>query len=206
MPFNISTFSAQISDYGFLTPNKFQLIVTPPRIILNDSSEISNQLKFRVEGVIAPSINLTLMDVNRYGVGPVQKNPVNATFNTMSLTFVADSYSYIWNFWYQWIQQIFGFSGTQDNLSNNRSLINTPASYSLKYKEDYVTNISLQIFDTLGNISQTINYNQAYPFAISDTQLNWGETNQLLKINIGIAFTDYVIVGATTQKIINPTQ
>lgn len=211
MPFNVSTFKTQFSSSGYLSTNKFQLIVTPPTILQNmsfqtptdttSSADLAKQLSFRVEAVIAPSISLLMMDVNRYGVGVTQKQPVNAVFNTMTLTFISDGYGELWNFWNEWMQGIFGFSGTNNSTTQQNGLINSPASYTLKYKSDYSTTITLVIFDQFGNVAQTIDYNQAYPYTISDIPLNWGETNQLLKINIGIAFTDFVIVGGSS----NPT-
>lgn len=206
MPFNVSTFKTQLGNNGYLSPNKFQLLVTPPPILQAQGmisggnhqsvADIMQQLTFRVDGVTAPSISLNLYDVNRYGVGPIQKIPYNATFNTMSLTFICDGYGDLWKFWNDWMRNIFGFSGT---TNGQNGILNDLGSYALSYKSDYSTAITLNAFDSFGEIGQSITYNQAFPYAVNDIQFNWGEDNQVLKVSIAIAFTDFIIIDATTS-------
>jgi len=199
MPFNVSTFKEQISSLGYLTPSRYELIVTPPSVLssytLMSPSNAAQQLKFRVEAITAPSVSIQSLDINRYGVGVAQKQPFNAAYNTMSFTFISDGHGYLWEFWHSWLQYIFGFSSI--NVSTN-GLINSQPNYSLSYKSEYSTILSLYLYDNQGNTKQIINYNEAFPLSVSDVQLSWGSTDQLLKINVVMAFTDYNIVIPTT--------
>jgi len=209
MPFNISTFKTEIANYGYLQTNKYQIYITPPKIFTGSSlsvpsigagganilpnlvsmQDISKRLMFRADAINVPSVSLTVQDVNRYGVGIAQKQPVNATFNTLNATFISDGYGEIWQFWYQWLRTIFQFSGSDGNAGFQ----NSSGNYSLQYKDDYSTTITLIIYDNYGNAVQKIDYTQAYPYAVNDIQLNWNDANQLLKINVAIAFTDFTI-------------
>ena len=206
MPFNINNFKSQITSWGYLPTNKFEVYVTPPSALFggnsligesgtSSASSIASQLKFRSEFFIAPNVTLEQTQNNRYGVGPLQKTPFTARFDTpINLVFFADKYSLIWQFWHQWLEAIFGFSGTD---SGNQGTINASGRYSSKYKDDYSTDITLVIYDNEGNISQRITYTQAFPFTVNDVALSWGESHQLLRINVGLSFTDYTIVGSS---------
>lgn len=191
MPFNVSTFKSEISDYGYLQNNKYQVFVTPPQIIQNQNN-VNQRMLFRADYVNLPSVSLAIVDIPRYGVGINQKQPHNAAFNTMNLSFISDGYGDIWNFWYNWTRSIFQFSGSDNGTGN---LTNSSGNYSLEYKDNYSTTISVVVFDNYGNDVQTIDFTQAFPYSIDDIQLSWNNTNQLLKINVAVAYTDYMIVG-----------
>ena len=210
MPFNVSTFKSQIAEFGYLPTNKFQVVVVPPPMFDGESivtalqqsgtsiSEIIDQLRFRTEDVIIPSVVLNTVDVYRYGIGPFQKQPVNAAFNTLSLTFISDGYGDLWQFWYQWIYNIFGFSPSNNGQGG---IINTLPTLTLNYKKDYSTTITVFIYDQFGNIAQTMYFNQAFPVGINDVRMNWGLDNQLLKITIDVAFTNYIINGSSVTGV-----
>lgn len=215
MPFNISTFKSEIANYGYLQTNKYQIYVTPPPVFSGSTlsvatigsseanplpnsvsmQDISQRMMFRAEAINVPSVSLAVQDVNRYGVGIAQKQPFNASFNTLNVTFISDGYGEIWQFWYQWIQSIFQFSGSDSSTGqgNSGGFYNNSGNYSLQYKDQYSTTITLKIYDNYGNLVQATDYTQAYPYAINDIQLNWNDSNQLLKINVAIAFTDFMI-------------
>jgi hypothetical protein len=214
MPFNINTFKTEIANYGYLQTNKYQVYVTPPPLLTGTSlsvpsapdlgqtalsnivsiTDISQRLMFRAESINVPSVSLAIQDVNRYGVGIAQKQPYNASFNTLNMTFISDGYGEIWQFWYQWMQSIFQFSGSDTSTAGGGgSISNNSGNYSLQYKDQYSTTITLNMFDNYGNLAQAIDYTQAYPYAVNDIQLNWNDSNQLLKINVAIAFTDFMI-------------
>ena len=211
MPFNILNFKSEISEYGYLQNNKFQLIVTPPKILLGKSliipseiendedisiSDVGQRLLFRGHSIVTPSVTLVLSDLNRFGMGITQKYPSNAILNTMTASFICDGRGILWDYFYQWIQSIFQFSGADSGYG---SIINSSGNYTLGYKDDYSTVITVVIYDNYGNEVKSIDYTEAFPIGIYDIPLNWDSDNQLIKIVIPIAFTDYMIVGSTIQ-------
>lgn len=210
MPFNISNFVSQIGENGYLQPNKFQTVIVPPPMFTGQSiitalnstgvsiSDISDELKFRTEDIIIPAISVNTMDVYRYGIGTTQKQPVSATFNTFSLTFISDGYGELWNFWYQWLNNVFGFSPTNNGQNGT---INQLPTLSANYKSDYSTDITIFVYDEFGNIVQTYYFNQAYPISLNDIRLNWGLTDQILKISVDLTFTNYLINGSAVSGL-----
>jgi len=200
MPFNISNFVTNISDNGYLKTNKFSVSLIPPRTLSGSSfsdnsstADAVDMIRFRAESVKAPGITLLSSDINRYGVGPTQKQPHSANFSENSISFICDRQSTLWQFWYQWARTIFEFAGTESSPFNNEA--NQIPRYVTEYKDNFSTTIEITIYDDMGEVAQIINMFQAFPTAINDIQLNWSDSN-LLKVNVTIAYTDYTIVGS----------
>lgn len=199
MPFNIDTFKTNISDFGYLQNNRFSIVLTPPPLLSgsldnNGSSipitDIANQMKFRIEEVKLPGINLLTINNNRYGVGPAQKQPYSAQFNQNNFTIISDGYGAIWQFWHNWARKVFDFTSTENNSS-------TPASYASNYKSEYSSSISLNVYDLFGSEIMKVDMLEAFPVAVYDTPLSWGNNNDLMKINISLAFKEYILSGAS---------
>lgn len=214
MPFNIDAFKTNIEDSGYLLNNKFTLYVLPPPILgqtttLNPgqatTSEISRLISFRADQIRTPNINISAAGINRYGVGPIQKQPFSAEFNDISVSLVSDGNAEIWQFWHNWLRSIFQFTGTENPTG---TVVNGIANYYTYYKDEYSTMMSILIYDQYGQEIQKIDLLNAFPVSLSPVQLSWG-TSDLLRISVNITYKEYIISGSslntpTVQSI--PTQ
>lgn len=214
MPFNIQAFKDNFLKEGYLQNNKYELIVTPPRTIINSTlnnnnnenvnlNRISRMIAFRAEAVRAPGLALISIDNARYGVGPVQKYPVTASFNEIGVSIICDKNSFIWQFWYNWLKTIFNFSITEDATSG---AVNRIATYDAKYKDDYSTDILIGIFDLEGNLTQQIKLYEAFPTTMKDIDLSWSATNELIRIDIMITFREFSIISSTLNYPVEESQ
>lgn len=202
MAFNINRFLTNIRDFGYLDNNSFEVFVQVPPIMSAQGGALGNQgtptslkkisenLSYRIDQVRAPGISLMNLDVNHYGVGPTQKKPVNAQYQETSISMIGDHYCEFWQFWYQWTRSIFQYSGTSSGQS---------PTYTADYKDQYSSTIVIMTYDHYGNIIQKINLYEAFPSAIREIPLSWGDGN-LLRINVQLAYTEYTIEGSTIQK------
>jgi hypothetical protein len=161
------------------------------------SAQASTLLKMRIEQVKIPGIALLTADIERYGVGPTQKMPLNAAFVDTSFTFLADKNGSLWNFWYQWMLAIVNFSGTVNNTAG--SVINDTATYLVRYKDDCVVPITITMYSQDGKVAQTIQLSDAYPVSMNDIQVGWGEEDAMVKVTVGITFKEMVITNAGTS-------
>jgi len=215
MPFNIDTFRNQVANKGYLTNNKFEVIVTSPPMMyggfmsnlmnfnfanilgnvtdLVAAANVTSQLKYRIDQIRAPGISLMSADVQRYGVGTTQKMPFTSQFNEIVISMTSDRYGDIWQFWYNWIRGIHEFTGTTSSLIGVGTSL---PSYTVEYKDNYSTTMELVIYDVYGVPSIKIDLFEAFPTAIREIPLSWGDAGNLMHINVGISFTDFTIVGA----------
>lgn len=202
MAYNINEFKQNISDYGYLAGSHFSMFIQSPPSLFNalvntgkqsvGSQQIAKNLALRIDQVRAPGIFLMTSDINRYGIGPTQKMPFNSQNQEISFSMYVDEYGEIWQYWNSWIRSIFEFSGQSKNG-------NQLPSYKVDYKENYSAVIQIVMFDHYGNDVQKINLFEAFPTSIREVPLNWAD-NQLVKLNISMAFTEYQIEGSHVQK------
>ena len=207
MPFNINDFKANIEDYGYLKTNQFEVYIQPPNIlfgtamnsngIISQINEVTDLQTFRIDQVRAPGISLASADVSRYGAGPTQKQPFNAQFNEISFSVLCDNQAVVWQYWYNWVRAIYEFNGTEDSGFGE---INRFATYLSEYKSNYSTTMQIVMYDQEGNTVQRINLYEAFPTAIRDIPLGWGDDGNMIKIDLNIAFTEYTIVNSVLES------
>ena len=89
---------------------------------------------------------------------------------------------------------IYNFAGVDDG---GGLIFNSSGNYNLEYKDNYATTITTVLFDNVGNIAQKIDYTQAFPIGLNDIPLSWDLDNRLIRIDVAIAYTDYMIVGSS---------
>ncbi len=204
MAFNISSFKTNIADSGFLQTNRFEVMVTPPPVMRNKAlnnlgtsinvNTITQLMTFRCESARLPGVNLTLNPNARYGIGPNQNFVHNAEFKDTQICLLADGYGDIYQFWYQWIRACFQHNGVDSATVGQSSQL---PSYTAAYKDDYAGVISINVYDAHGNGIMRVNLNQAFPFCLDEVPLNWGDNNNLMRLNVGLTFKDYTLVGST---------
>lgn len=202
--FNIRDFKANINGAGVLPTNRFLVSVPLPRILSSAQSvrggesvsfnSVSRLFTFRAEAFKAPGVSIDATPVNRYGIGPSQKMPHNASFTDVSITFLADRNGEIHNLFYNWINSIFNFGGVESSYGGF-----TRPSYKTRYLTDYSVDIGVSVLDYAGEFSNEIIMHNAYPININDIPLSWNDNNQLMKITVGFTFRDWSIVDSAVQ-------
>lgn len=193
MPFNINEFRADISDKGYIKSNYFEVFVAPPPVSRNSSSLVRH-MTHRIEQVRIPGINFMSADINRYGVGPTQKQPFNAQFNEIGLTILCDNYGDIWQFWHDWLRAIYQF--TPVAVPGNGT-VSTQANYNVGYKDQYSSTMSIALYDVGGTALKRIDLYQAFPTSIREMPLSWEDRNNLLKLGVSVTFKEYTLVAAS---------
>jgi hypothetical protein len=193
MAFNISEFSSNISRYGVLHQDKFLVFFVPPLgtnlSTFSDIGDLINTfsttriIQLRAQSAKLPGISIRATENVRYGVGVPQKMPYNAQFQDTAISFINDRESNISRYFYSWMTNIVDFNGT----SNFRKV----PSYTVGYKDDYVTDIYVFVFDEYGNISQVVTMYDAFPNSMNDVSLDWGSSNTLMKLNIGFTYKSW---------------
>lgn len=201
--FNIKNFIANINKDGVLQTNRFEVFITPPLVLQNvvidgvNTRETSSLLNFRAENVKIPGIGLMMSDVNRYGVGPMQKMPYNSAFTSNAITFISDGKNSIHKFFYTWMTAIFDSTGSFQR--NEDTKINSAASYTTEYKDYYTTDVTVKVYDVKGNLIQEIVMYRAFPEALNDINLNWNDNNNLMKVTVSFSFRDWALVNSNSK-------
>jgi hypothetical protein len=186
MPFNIETFKANIDEFGYLQNNKYEVRVYTPKVLTRGGIDrMANMLRFRIDSVRAPGVSLLSADNNRYGVGPSQKQPINAQFSEINISFICDEDGELWQFWYDWVRNVFEFSS---DATTNRQ-----GNYSARYKDDYSSFMQILVFNNIGETVKTYNIYDVFPTSFNEVALSWSDTNQVLKMGVTLSYHEFTI-------------
>jgi hypothetical protein len=204
MAYNISDFLQSIDVAGVLHTNKFELNFVSPNIMLGvsvsspnstvTSNDIESIVRFRAESVRVPGVLLETADVNRYGVGVRQKMPYNAMFTDTSVSFISDKDGDIYRYFYTWINSIFDFGGISRNGGGR------PPQYATEYKDDYTTDLRILIYNTTGDVVQSVILRKAFPVSFNEINLGWSQQNELVKVNVMFSFRDWTLEDVTNSR------
>ena len=188
--FNIDEFTSRVKDAGGLTRNnKFRLVVTPPQILtgiapnrrdasLQQMISHSKYLEFFCYSTSIPGVSLNTHSYQRYTYGPVEKRPVNVMFRDITLSLYYDNQRRTYDFFKLWIESIF----THDARNSIDDL------FIVDYKENYASTLELFVYNDSGILIGKYVMTEAFPIAIGDMPVNWGDTNNLLKIPVTFTF------------------
>jgi hypothetical protein len=207
--FDVSEFTAQISNTGFLQTNKYVVVISPnnklsgsfintPKIATN-FKQMGNELQYRCINATLPGIILRTADNNRMGLGVMEKMPFSAVYTDVDLTFLCDKNGAAYNFWYGWLNYIFASVGKEsvhgvtDKLTSGTRTNGQREYYTTQYKDNYSSIIDVIVFDNFGEPAIGYKLYTAYPISINDTPISWGDNNNLLKITVKITFREWAL-------------
>ena len=192
MAFDLQTFINNITDYGVVSPNKFEVTITLPKRLqeLKSNPDFSflNQfesiLPIRALNCIPPGVNLSTNETHYQGIGPRIKMPFNAVFSEFRIVMLADVESIIEQTFNLWMNLIYNFSPSG---SSN-------ASYLTTYRDIIVSpDILISKFDFTGRKILDYHLYNAIPTSFVGQSLDWSATNSTSKFSSSFHFTTYSI-------------
>lgn len=195
MAFRIDNFIGNINKYGTLQTNKFEVEIPIPTFLREAASypPPSDLLHMRAEKIRVPGLVLDNIETRRYGIGPNYKTATNVRFEPVNISFIETNNAKIFEIFNDWIRVgTFDFSGTGGGVS-------APPSFLTEYKEKYIVDIMIKVYNNSGvnstNTTTTgtqpikrIKLIEAFPISIGDNDLSWGDNNTLYKMNISFAY------------------
>ena len=201
--FNLADFKGYLAKTGTLPTNRFAIEIPVPKVLFGAEVVVNNNrrpmpgftedLQFRAESITAPGVTLDMTNVNRYGIGPIQKFPFNANFTPVSIAFLADKDSLVWIFFYNWLNNIFSYSHDDSNPSADF------LRYRANYMVDYVVDPKILIYDYDAVLSTSIQLIDAYPISMNEVNLSWSDNNQLMRITVSFAYRHWRITNADME-------
>ena len=169
------------SDDGYATPNRFEVIITPPPKMgtvsvtnpFHGSERASDAraISLRCESINMPGRNLnTLTDSNIYG--PTREIVDGVTYaEDIAMTFVASSGLQERVFFEEWQKQAFD-----------------ETTWNIGYYNDYVSVVDIYLLDKKDNRRFGLRLWEAFPKSIGATSLSHDANNALIKVPVSFAF------------------
>lgn len=204
--FNLNTFRSNVTkNNGLLKNNKFMVRMFAPRGFQSTAkgqelSQTARFLEFWCESANIPGVSLNVNEVRRYGYGTIEKKPYASLNNDINMSFLGDAKGAIWTYFQQWLRLIVNYD-MRRGITAETGMMPGQSPFLMSYKDDYAVDIYLYVFDDRNNEIFRIVLRDAYPIFVGDVQLNWGDTNSLMRIPVTFTVYDWY---NEKVEIINP--
>lgn len=180
----INGFRSTINGLGGLQrSNHFYVTIPNPKILKSDIGPIL--LPFLTDSTNLPGVSLATSEVRRYGYGVAEKKPYAPIFTDIQMSFYGDGSGTAHKFFYKWMNGIVKF----DNGVNGKSGFNKLRPFEVEYKTDYAVDIIITTLDEKERKIMEFKLYDAFPIAIGDISMSWGDTDSFQKIPVTFTFS-----------------
>jgi len=211
MTFNVDRFKGYLEAAGGpARNNKFRVRIYKPKCLQPGSYFVKNNLTtaqnmyegistldYFIEAASIPGVSHNTHEIRRYGYGSFEKRPYATSFTDFNCQILFDNKRRNYDFLQIWMSAISNYN-YQDGIigSATTSGLNT---FEIEYKDNYMTNIDLDIYDEADNNIAQYRFIEAYPIFIGDMPLNWGDTNNILRIPVTFTYYSWYSVSTATR-------
>lgn len=198
MPFNLNDFKSVINYGGALKSSRYEVTIANPPLYIRDRwGSFGRTLKFRCEATRLPGLQFASADgPPRLGYGPIERHPYNVNYEEISLTFIMDAKTEVHKFFYDWCNCIFNFKGKGGTAAKeNSGRANGAAVYEVGYKDQYSTDINIDVYKDTGVLAMTATLYKAFPMALPAIPMGWNDSD-IVKLTIPFSYLDFDVAYA----------
>jgi hypothetical protein len=198
--FNIDEFYAELAARGTIKTSKFKLFFTLPPCFDGDPEQsyfkgLVRDMELRVCQAEIPGITHNTVNVNRYGYGSADKQPIVPNFGDVQISIIADAAGDFWRFFHKWMNKVINsdvssgefYGRTETNVGKDL------LPYEIGYKDDYARQVGISWYSDDGTEAQQVVLNEAFPTAVSEVKLDWGDQGEVVRFMVNFACQDFYI-------------
>lgn len=183
-----NNFLSEFREKSFARTNLFEVVIQPPLIMRGE--KMFDNLHLYAESANIPGLMFATSETRRYGTGPIEKKPYAPIFNDISVSFLVDGQGDLYKFFYTWMNRIVS---SDQFVNGNAAHPNGLAPFEVEYKDDYKCQMMISTFDEAGNGVLSSQLVDAIPIAISDTPFSWGDTDQVMKLQVTFTYFQHIL-------------
>lgn len=173
---------ATLSANGGLTrASKFLVTITVPAI----SMDMAADLQFYCDSAQLPGIAMQTDEIRVAGYGNLEKRPYASIFQDVPCTFMNDTDGRVLKFFHKWVQLVYNFNDSSSMDAETAAGIPTN---TFAYPKDYYGTVSIAHYDEKANEVITYTLYEAYPISVGDVQVDWSQSDTLLKIPVTFTY------------------
>lgn len=175
---DVSRFSSVINGARGLTKKShFKVMISPPPFYKGNVGPES--LEYLCSAAEVPPAALEMVPYKRQGYGLVTLAPVGVYFSDATLRFYCDNTGKVLSFFDDWLNYIVDFTGSKS------------VPYEISYRRNYVTTITITIFDDNMNPVRSIALQDAFPYAKGTIYTDWEDGNKLMDCPVRFAYKNW---------------
>jgi len=171
MAINLSQWKSRLQDT--LPSHSFTVNIAPP---IGGTEE----LQLRTEGVNLPGVAFMSVDnFSPYGNGKIYNIPYKYMPQEVSMNHFLDEKADLYAIYRAWANEIVDLDGAQ--------------KFGAKYLAKYAIDMNVFVYNRKGDLAKTIKFIEAFPTVVEPIALNWGQTDDIAKLNVSYRFTRFEI-------------
>jgi T4-like virus tail tube protein gp19 len=163
-------------------PSRFEVSITTPKGLTSTPTN----LMYRCESAELPSRTYATLE-QKFGSNPIEKYPYQVQFNDLTLTFMVSTDMSEKKYFDSWME-----------------LIVPSDTYNMKFKESYITDITITQFSSGGEPTYAVKLIDAYPITVNQLDLDWS-SDGYHKLTVVFAYTYWEAINPSSEIIINET-
>jgi hypothetical protein len=193
MPFNISNFKTTIDKYGGPARTSLYEVRIYKGRETNSALDPQTEFQFFCQRANFPGIKIETAAMTAVSQRPALF-PTVITNEPLALTFMVDSDHQILSFFHNWIQRVLNYSTKDGTFGAIGEGTAAQFPYELGYKDDYACRMAIRHYSTesLGEKYYEVVLEDVYPYAISDMELSWAETDTVLAVRVDFFMVEFI--------------
>ena len=200
--FNINNFRSNSTLHDSILPKHSFLVTFAPFADTQKAAKVLNRyikgtaasdLVMRCDSAQLPGVTALKDEVSRFGYGPVEDMAYGMQFSDMTLGFIVNKKGLHYKFFNDWMSLITNYAskGGGDMMTANNA-IGMP--YQVGYKDDYSNlQMNINVFDRSQNKVLVYELYDVFPISINAQDVSWGDVDQLMRIYVRFAYTDFTL-------------
>lgn len=169
MAFNIRQFKSSVGE--FLRPYAYDVIVAPP-------TGGGRELTLRTESISLPGVSFAEIDTYKiYGNGLTLSIPHTSTVQEISCVHTIDMQGQVLQTFFDWANKIVDLDGRN--------------KFSAYYYNDYVKNITINVYDVKGQLVKKYTLVNAYPASYDQVQMSWESGGEVARLSVTYKFEHF---------------
>ena len=194
--FNLNTFMGQLQEVNSLAQSsKFTLEIAPPKWAAGTGQ--AERLIFFCDSVNIGGGTAVPGEIKTQGYGPFDRRPSQFITPDITAQIMLDTNGNNLGFFQKWMHNIVNL----DASGGENTEVNGAMFGEVYYRDNYLTELTITMYDVAGNPTVTYKAYEAWPTTIGDVQLGWNSTDEIARLQVNFSIRYW-----TTDVTDSPTE
>ena len=180
--FNLNSFMGQLQEVNSLAQSsKYTLEIKPPKWA--QGSDTPSKLIFFCDSVNMGGGSAIPGEFKVQGIGPFDRRPSQYIAPDITAQIMLDSNGGNLAFFQEWMNNIININAS----SGEQTEVNGAAFGEVYYRDNYLSELTITMYDVAGNPTITYKAYEAWPTVLGDVQLGWNSTDEIARLQVNFS-------------------
>lgn len=174
----LNEFLSNVRSEGLMFNSRFSVTLAPPLGMQNSGTYDLRKILLYCDSIPLPSMSMSTTQARTFG--EYREMPYERLFANINMTFFVDNSMQVKDFFDQWMSNIID-----------------PVKRTVGYYKDYITDMSIDVFDIQENKKFRVNMFECYPKEVSQIQLDYSNKD-VMKLTVSMNYKYWISVPVET--------